>query len=113
MGEIVGNITGFGEIAGHLSVGGSVSGTVHGSGEIVGGFPDGDEIKAHLSGGNSIRGTVSISSVPPYVGEYEATPSWDEQVFATRGYRMTDDFTVNEIVKQEVSNAAGGLTLSI
>lgn len=49
----------------------------------------------------------------PYTGEYSATPSWDAQTFATRGRTMREDFEVEGIVKLEVDNASGGLTLTI
>lgn len=49
----------------------------------------------------------------PYTGSYESTPSWDEQVMATRAKTMAEDFTVHRITKLEVGNAAGGLTLTI
>lgn len=49
----------------------------------------------------------------PYTGDYETTPSWEEQDFATAGKSMQRDFTVHGIVKQETSNEWGGLTLSI
>ena len=81
--------------------------------KVVGKLSGHGEIVGHLSGNRVIKGSVNIDSLSPYTGEYEATPSWDEQVFGTSGYRMVDDFTVHEIVKQEVSNDAGGLTLSI
>ena len=49
----------------------------------------------------------------PYTGSYDSTPSWDEQVLATRAKTMADDVTVHSITKLEVGNAAGGLTLTI
>lgn len=63
-------------------------------------------------------GTIGIQSYirgggNAYHGEYEATPMWSEQIFATGGCNMEYDFTVHTILKQEVSNEAGGLTLSI
>lgn len=48
-----------------------------------------------------------------YEGLYEATPSWDEQVYPTADKVLFDDFTVHSIVKLEVPNIAGGLTLTI
>ena len=48
-----------------------------------------------------------------YEGPYEANPTFSEQVFSTTEKVMTDDFTVNGILKLEVDNDAGGLTLTI
>lgn len=49
----------------------------------------------------------------PYMGEYEAIPSWEQQVFPTAGRTMRHDFEVDGILKLEVDNEAGGLTLTI
>lgn len=63
-------------------------------------------------------GAINIQSVVmiggyPYEGSYTAQPSWEDQVFPTKTYKMLDDFTVNKILKLEVGNEAGGMTLSI
>ena len=49
----------------------------------------------------------------PYTGEYEAIPSWEQQTFPTAGRTMRRDFEVDGILKLEVDNEAGGLTLTI
>lgn len=49
----------------------------------------------------------------PYTGAYEAIPSWDVQTFETAGRTMRYDFEVESIVKLEVDNDAGGVTLTI
>lgn len=49
----------------------------------------------------------------PYTGSYVSQPSWERQVYETRGRSMRDDFSVEGIVKMEVANPAGGLTLTI
>lgn len=49
----------------------------------------------------------------PYTGAYEAIPSWEQQVFPTAGRTMRNDFEVEGILKLEVDNEAGGLTLTI
>lgn len=52
--------------------------------------------------------------VPDYEGEYEVTPQVDEPVVLhTKAKRMRDDVTVKKIPQYEVSNAAGGKTLTI
>ena len=42
-------------------------------------------------------GNARAPSAPPYDGPYEATPSQDEQTFATDGLRMVGDFKVKPI----------------
>lgn len=49
----------------------------------------------------------------PYQGEYVSTPSWETQTYETLGRSMSNNFTVNSIVKLEVDNSSGGLTLTI
>ena len=49
----------------------------------------------------------------PYQGEYVSTPSWETQTYETLGRTMRNNFTVNSIVKLEVDNPSGGLTLTI
>lgn len=52
--------------------------------------------------------------VPDFEGEYEVTPQVDEPVVLhTKAKRMRDDVTVKKIPQYEVSNAAGGKTLTI
>lgn len=55
---------------------------------------------------------VSVDA-PTYEGPYEATPSWSEQTFDTANHLMLDDFAIRSIQQLEVSNTAGGLTLTI
>lgn len=52
--------------------------------------------------------------IPTYEGEYEVIPRVDEPVVLhTKAKRMNDDVTVKKIPQYEVSNAAGGKTLTI
>lgn len=52
--------------------------------------------------------------IPAYEGAYEVTPQVDEPVVLhTKAKRMKDNVTVNRIPLYEVSNAAGGKTLTI
>lgn len=60
----------------------------------------------------------SISSqigppVDPYEGDYVVIPKFTEQVLPTKDKTMQDDMVVKEIPTAEVSNPAGGLTLTI
>ena len=86
----------------------------------------GASVTAAVSTGAAVGATITANAVlpagvgtqtyrdrDPYTGDYEATPSWEEQDFATAGKSMQRDFTVHGIVKQETSNEWGGLTLSI
>ena len=60
----------------------------------------GASITATVSPGAAVDvrvGTETYRDREPYMGEYEATPSRHEQVFATAGKSMTADFTVNPI----------------
>ena len=57
-------------------------------------------------------GIVDIGGIP-YTGEYVSTPSWETQTYETFGRVMMDDFIVDSIVKLEVDNPSGGLTLTI
>lgn len=56
---------------------------------------------------------VVDSDAPGYEGPYEVTPSWDDQTFATANHLMNEDFEVGHILQLEVTNDAGGLTLTI
>lgn len=44
---------------------------------------------------------------PDYKGEYEVTPSTEEQVLPTKNKSMRNDVTVKEIPTYEVSNDSG------
>lgn len=52
--------------------------------------------------------------VPPtYEGPYTVTPDFTNQVLETAEKMMSDDVIVNEIPVAEVTNPAGGLTLTV
>ena len=57
-------------------------------------------------------GILNISG-EPYQGSYDITPTWEKQVCPTQGKTLINDLSVESIVKLEVGNAAGGLTLTI
>ena len=68
--------------------------------------------------GGAIRGTIHVghlssSQFLPYEGEYEVEPLVSSQVLSTRDKIMTDDLTILSISYQDVSNAAGGRTVTI
>lgn len=58
-------------------------------------------------------GTQTYRDREPYTGEYEAVPSRHEQVFATAGKTMQDDFTVVQIPYYTTTNIGGGYTAII
>lgn len=59
------------------------------------------------------QGGINILTYPAYEGEYEATPTAEEQVFSTEGTSMLSDFTVHATPYSEVSNPEGGETVTI
>ena len=63
----------------------------------------------------SIQAAVAVieQDYGTYDGEYEVTPSSEEQVLATAGCSLTDDITISSIPYYEVSNDYGGTTVTI
>lgn len=58
--------------------------------------------------------TTETGGVSPYLGAYDVTPAVRErQILPTQGKRMERDVTVHAIPYAEVSNAAGGKTITI
>lgn len=51
--------------------------------------------------------------VPEYQGSYEVTPSSKEQTLSTAKKVMREDVKIKEIPYVEVSNASGGITVTI
>ena len=75
-------------------------------------------IEATLNGPNDIEATVTIPRVivepyDEYEGPYEVVPRFREQTLETKNKLMTDDVTVDVIPVHEVTNPAGGLTVTI
>lgn len=58
---------------------------------------------------------IDMRAIPveDYDGPYSAVPSWSDQTFSTADRYMTDNFEVSSILELEVTNDAGGLTLTI
>ena len=48
-----------------------------------------------------------------YSGEYEVTPSWQEQILATEAKTMREDVTVHSIPVEITINQSGGNTVTI
>ena len=74
-------------------------------------------IRGKLSTINKITGKLTVPAAgPPYIpyeGPYEVIPAFDDQILETAEKTMSDDVVVKEIPVAEVSNPAGGLTLTI
>ena len=86
----------------------------------------GVSVTAAVLGGAAVDATITANAVlpagvgtqtyrdrEPYTGEYEATPSRHEQVFATAGKTMQEDFTVVQIPYYTTTNIGGGYTAII
>lgn len=50
---------------------------------------------------------------PLYKGEYEVTPTFQEQTLATADKVLKEDVTVKAIPRYDVANTAGGVTVYI
>ena len=71
-----------------------------------------------LEARGQLTGTLTLPNLTPpvhpsYDGPYEVTPRFHEQTLKTKNKLMTDDVTVEVIPAHEVSNPAGGLTVTI
>ena len=65
-----------------------------------------------------LDGVISLPDLTPpifpiYEGEYTVTPHFYEQSLETKEKLMADDVTVEVIPAHEVTNPAGGLTVTI
>jgi hypothetical protein len=56
---------------------------------------------------------IEVLAGDTYKGDYVAITRFSDQVFETKDKTMNDDFVVKEIPCAEVTNPAGGLTLTI
>lgn len=73
-----------------------------------------------LVGTNSVLSDVEVgrliinhSDLPNYTGDYEVTPTVEEQTLPTKNKSMRDDLVVHEIPYFETSNLSGGYTAII
>lgn len=72
-----------------------------------------EETEYQLQWGSTEYIDMRAVPVEDYEGPYSAVPSWSNQTFATADRYMTEDFSVDSILELEVTNDAGGLTLTI
>ena len=56
---------------------------------------------------------VAVDDLPVYDGDYSVIPAVTEQTLQTAHYLMSDDVRVEKIPYYEVSNNAGGATVTI
>ena len=71
-----------------------------------------------LEARGQLTGTLTLPNLTPpvhpiYDGEYSVTPRFHEQKLETKEKLMTDDVTVDVIPVHEVTNPAGGITVTI
>lgn len=65
------------------------------------------EAEAELAGEFDKFTEVSAQEYPYYDGEYEVTPSVDEQILETKDTVMLDDLTIKSVPYYETSNISG------
>ena len=85
-------------------------------GTISGSLASLPTINGSVSSLQSVTGALSNagnSAGDVYHGAYTAIPTFEQQVFATRGRLMQDDFGVTAIEVSSVSNPSGGNTIYI
>lgn len=88
--------------------------TIRGHGQKV--VVKGRKWKASVKERNTWKVSVATnrgSLLPYYEGEYEVTPTPDEQELATANKSMHRDVLVHAIPYHSVTNEAGGYTVSI
>ena len=61
----------------------------------------------------SVASAIIMVTGDPYEESYTVIPTTSEQVLETKAKTMLDDLTVTEIPYQQVTNEAGGFTVSI
>ena len=61
----------------------------------------------------TVASAIVMVTGDPYEGAYTVVPTTSEQILETRAKTMLDDVTVTEIPYQQVTNEAGGYTVSI
>lgn len=79
----------------------------------VAGTISGDLTPLQNVSGNLSIPTERITPYIPYEGPYEVIPDFIDQTLETATKIMSDDVVVKEIPVAEVSNPAGGVTLTI
>lgn len=62
-----------------------------------------------------IKGVIALpkETAELYVGSYNVTPTFDQQILETIDKRMADNVCVESIPYSEVSNDSGGKTINI
>jgi hypothetical protein len=86
--------------------------------QLTGTLQERQKITGQIQINNALNGIVQIPNLSPpihptYDGEYSITPRFYEQKLETKEKLMTDDVTVDVIPVHEVTNPAGGITVTI
>jgi hypothetical protein len=86
--------------------------------QLTGTLQERQKITGQIQINNALNGIVQIPNLSPPVhpsfdGPYEVTPRFYEQKLETKEKLMIDDVTVEVIPAHEVTNPAGGLTVTI
>lgn len=71
------------------------------------------EIKGKIGISGRLQGKVKTADARPlpyYEGEYDITPTFEQQVLETKQKSMSDNVTVEKITTLEMDNDAGGVT---
>ena len=86
--------------------------------QLTGTLQERQKITGQIQLNNALNGVVQMPNLSPpihptYDGEYSVTPRFYEQKLETKEKLMIDDVTVEIIPAHEVTNPAGGLTVTI
>lgn len=86
--------------------------------QLTGTLQERQKITGQIQLNNALNGVVQLPNLTPpvhptYDGEYSVTPHFYAQKLETKEKLMTDDVTVEVIPAHEVTNPAGGLTVTI
>lgn len=81
--------------------------------KIAGSLTLAERMTGNIRSPSNIEGSIrrpEIEKLPTYTGDYEISPSGEEQVLETNGRKMIDDMTVNPILaltNQEIEALMG------
>lgn len=86
--------------------------------QLTGTLQERKKITGQIQLNNALSGVVQIPNFSPpiypsYDGDYAVTPHFYEQKLKTKNKLMTNNVTIEIIPAHEVTNLAGGLTVTI
>ena len=125
--KISGRINSVNNLRGRIIASDSLSGGVHAQGQMIGMmfselYMNGLlrnplKLKGTMQATTNLRGfasaSMAYSELEVYDGDYEVTPTNNEQILHTKHKKMEDDVTVHKTPYSEVSNEYGGYTVTI